>query len=592
MKKKLFLIIPAISVVIVLLVTAILQILPEDKLPDSSTETESSAETDTDTAMSDETACTHILSEEWFSAEEEHFRICNVEDCDYVQDKEKCGGGAADCLHRAICTVCGEEYGETASHQWADAWTSMDSEKHARFCTTPGCAVFSDEQPHDFLSETDTSSGKICSLCGYRIEPEVHVHLLTVVSEVSPTCTLAGNSVYYSCDGCGKMFADAEALQEIDSLAETVIPAVGHSSDGIWQSNYTVHWTTCVLCGAELDKNEHTAGTDIHLNEEQHWYTCTCGKEMHFGAHFDANMSGRCDVCGYAIPLPETTAEEMESMAISQEGAVLEEILTPAQITILRPEASGTLTKSASDAVIDYSNHKDGYVMVQYTQNISERLKVKVEGPTMTYTYNITPKEWAVLPLADGNGDYKISVYKNVIENRYAVILATSFNVQLNNEFAPFLRPNQYVNYENAVNSTAKAAELVGGISDTLKKVEAIYSYVVHNITYDYQKAATVQSGYLPDLDKVLEERKGICFDYAALMTGMLRSQSIACKLVVGYADGAYHAWISVWTPEQGWVDNAIFFDGTKWQTMDPTFVSTGGSNAMEGVTYTSKYIY
>ena len=70
------------------------------------------------------------------------------------------------------------------------------------------------------------------------------------------------------------------------------------------------------------------------------------------------------------------------------------------------------------------------------------------------------------------------------------------------------------------------------------------------NLKYDTKKAKTVQSGYLPDLDKVLAKKKGICFDYAALMTGMLRSQGVPCKLVVGYAGSAYHAWISVWSED------------------------------------------
>jgi hypothetical protein len=72
----------------------------------------------------------------------------------------------------------------------------------------------------------------------------------------------------------------------------------------------------------------------------------------------------------------------------------------------------------------------------------------------------------------------------------------------------------------------------------------------------------------------------------------MLRSQNIPCKLVVGYAGSAYHAWISVWSPDSGWISGAIFFNGIEWQLMDPTFVSTGGPDATTGVTYTSKYIY
>ena len=135
-----------------------------------------------------------------------------------------------------------------------------------------------------------------------------------------------------------------------------------------------------------------------------------------------------------------------------------------------------------------------------------------------------------------------------------------------------------------------KAAELVSGKKTLLEKVEAIYSYVIDNIAYDYDKAATVESDYLPVLDDVLASGKGICFDYASLMAGMLRSQNIACKLVVGYADGAYHAWINVWSPDEGWINGSIFFDGVDWKLMDPTFAAGGSEPA--GVRYTSKYIY
>ena len=99
-------------------------------------------------------------------------------------------------------------------------------------------------------------------------------------------------------------------------------------------------------------------------------------------------------------------------------------------------------------------------------------------------------------------------------------------------------------------------------------------------------------------LDTVLEKKKGICFDYAALMTGMLRSQGIPCKLVVGYAGSAYHAWISVWTEETGWLESTIYFDGQSWQRMDPTFASTGGQSAAimkyigDGKNYSVKYLY
>ena len=98
--------------------------------------------------------------------------------------------------------------------------------------------------------------------------------------------------------------------------------------------------------------------------------------------------------------------------------------------------------------------------------------------------------------------------------------------------------------------------------------------------------------------NKVLKTKKGICFDYAALMTGMLRSQGVPCKLVVGYAGTAYHAWISVWSEESGWVDGAVFFNGESWQRMDPTFASSGKSSKAildyigDGSNYNAKYFY
>jgi len=268
------------------------------------------------------------------------------------------------------------------------------------------------------------------------------------------------------------------------------------------------------------------------------------------------------------------------------------------------PVASGTAVKKNDKASIDYSNTKDGYIMVNFTASTSKRLKVRVQGPSaastkINYDYNITPGMWTTIPLSDGNGEYKITVYEHTGKgNTYATVLSLTTSVKLADEFAPFLRPNQYVDYTNATKTIAKAQELAGGESEPLKKVEKIYDFVVKNLTYDKERAASVKSGYLPVLDSVLAEKKGICFDYAALMTGMLRSQGIPCKLVVGYAGEAYHAWISVWSEGTGWIDGAIYFDGSVWQRMDPTFASSGkGSDTImkfigDGSNYTEQKLY
>ncbi len=301
----------------------------------------------------------------------------------------------------------------------------------------------------------------------------------------------------------------------------------------------------------------------------------------------------------------ESAAEQEEawvdSVALEEVDLEDEAVALAASAAIpdtMQPVASGTQVKKSDKAVIDYSNTKDGYVMVQYTASTSKRLKAQVKGPTTTYTYNLTAGEWEVFPLSDGNGSYQVIVYENISGTKYSTVTSVSFQVTLTDEFAPFLRPNQYEDYGVAPRTVAKAAELTAGKTDALAKVQAIYEFVVKNLTYDKQLAATVQSGYLPVLDSVLAKKTGICFDYAALMTGMLRSQGVPCKLVVGYAGTAYHAWISVWSEETGWVEGVIYFDGTSWQRMDPTFASSGKQSASimkyigDGKNYTVKYLY
>ncbi len=288
----------------------------------------------------------------------------------------------------------------------------------------------------------------------------------------------------------------------------------------------------------------------------------------------------------------------LSPMTILEDEAVAMADAPAPEAPLFTATASGTAVKKAKNGIIDYSNVKDGYVMVKYTAETDRRLKAQVKGPNVTYTYNLTAGEWVVFPLAEGDGKYTVTLYINAKDSKYAAVVSKTFTVALENEFLPFLYANQYVDYTNAPNAVAKAAELTADAESTLDKVAAVYDYVVSELTYDSEKAASVKSGYLPVLDEVMEAKKGICFDYAALMAGMLRSQSIPCQLVVGYAGKSYHAWISVWTEEKGWIDGVIRFDGTSWQRMDPTFASSANKSASimkyigDGKNYTQKYLY
>lgn len=285
-------------------------------------------------------------------------------------------------------------------------------------------------------------------------------------------------------------------------------------------------------------------------------------------------------------------AESLEDEAVALSGS-------PAVPGGITPVASGTATASGQDCVIDYSNAKDGYFMAKWTGG-NVKIKVQATGPSgTTYTYNLKADgSWEAFPFSDGNGSYLVRVMRNTSGTKYAVAGKTDVSVQLTDAFRPFLTSNQYVNFDAAPEAKKLAGELCSGKSGELDKVAAVYDWTVDSLSYDYDKAKSVQSGYLPVLDNVISSKKGICFDYAALMSGMLRSQGVACKLVVGYAGEAYHAWISVWVDGQGWVDGVIFFDGSQWHRMDPTYASSSkrSDSVMQyigdGSHYSAKYVY
>ena len=270
----------------------------------------------------------------------------------------------------------------------------------------------------------------------------------------------------------------------------------------------------------------------------------------------------------------------------------------PTQYAFPQPAASGKQIKKNDKSVIDYSNTADGYVMI--SAKSTKNLKVQIKGPSGTaYTYNLNKdNNYEVFPLSDGDGSYSVGVFEQVEGTKYSTLNSASMTVKLNDVLAPFLRPNQYVNFNSDNKVVDKAAELIKNSKTTLDKVSEIYNFVITTLTYDKEKAKTVQSGYLPEVDKILAAKKGICFDYAAMMSAMLRSQGIACKLVVGYAGDAYHAWIDVYTTETGWVNSLIQFDGKTWKLMDPTFASSAkqSSDIMkyigDGSNYSVKYLY
>lgn len=263
----------------------------------------------------------------------------------------------------------------------------------------------------------------------------------------------------------------------------------------------------------------------------------------------------------------------------------------------LIPSADATNVYSNTYVSIDASHMNEGYIMADYLGE-SPKAKLQIIGPDyMTYTYNLNADGYEVFPLSAGSGTYILGVYENIEGNQYATVFSENITVEISDPMKAFLYPNQYVKFNASSQVVSTAQELVANAHDELEAINFIYNYVIENITYDYEKARTVKSGYVPDVDTILASKTGICLDYAAVMTSMLRSQRIPTRLEVGYAGEAYHAWISTYVENQGWINGMIQFDGQNWSIMDPTFAASAGEESVksfigDGENYVTKYIY
>lgn len=171
---------------------------------------------------------------EWSSAGNgTHTRSC-TNYCREV-DTAKCTGGKATCSAKAVCEVCGGEYGEKDSN-------NHDLVQHA--AKAPTC------------TEIGWDAYETCSRCDYTTRTELPAlnHDLEQHAAKAPTCTEIGWNAYKTCSRCDyTTYAELPILGH-DYQAVTVDPTC--EADG-----YTIF--TCSRC-----KDSYTADPTDQLGHQ------------------------------------------------------------------------------------------------------------------------------------------------------------------------------------------------------------------------------------------------------------------------------------------------------------------------------------
>ena len=161
---------------------------------------------------------------EWSSAGNgTHIRSCTRSNCDAV-DTASCTGGTADCSTKAVCEVCGKEYGEKDPNNHA-------LEQHA--AKAPTC------------TEIGWDAYETCSRCDHTTYAELPAlnHDYQAVT-VEPTCETDGYTVF-TCSRCN------------DSYTADPTDQLGHQF-GAWSPNGTGSQSASCL----RDGCAHTGSTD------------------------------------------------------------------------------------------------------------------------------------------------------------------------------------------------------------------------------------------------------------------------------------------------------------------------------------------
>lgn len=218
------------------------------------------------------------------------------------------------------------------------------------------------------------------------------------------------------------------------------------------------------------------------------------------------------------------------------------------------------LVASATTAFADTMNVEvntvDATVAINTGSADYSNFKAIVEKDDVEYIYNLV-SGIENLPLQMGSGQYTVSLLGSNDGRRFRLLSEKVITVELE-ENAVFLSASQTVNWNDESEVAILAKELTKDAETDREKLEAIHTYVVNNVSYDYVKATKLPRGYIPNAEDTLSEGLGICYDFAALTASMLRSVDIPTKLVKGYSSytPVYHAW------------NEVLIDG-EWVVVD-----------------------
>lgn len=265
----------------------------------------------------------HTADSEWHNSADGkyHYHKCTHSGCSEILDKANHSGGTATCENKAVCSVCGLEYGDKLGHDYGEVkytWTDnvckaervckhdsthIESETVTATGTTITAATCKEKGK---MKYTATFTNKAFAAQVKEVDIDFAEHTYgELIPEVPATADKTGTKKHFECSVCGKLFD--ENKNEV-TVADLVIPKiVTHNVVINGESNFYKEGESVTVTAEDKEGKEFVGWQDASGNivSTQKEYTFVVKDGMVLTAVYQDKAPGGGTIDGEIAPAPD-----------------------------------------------------------------------------------------------------------------------------------------------------------------------------------------------------------------------------------------------------------------------------------------------
>ena len=170
----------------------------------------------------------------------------------------------------------------------------------------------------------------------------------------------------------------------------------------------------------------------------------------------------------------------------------VEDSIVPRTANVLNKSSLSEQLIEQEGFKLDFGNTDKGYVGIindEYDQACLQIIGKNLTANHVIYK-RVTPY---ILPIHE-DGEINFRVLKHKEADKYTPLFNRELEVQFETEFEPWLRPNDYVNYDEDSLEVKLARNIYVYSQNDEEFVNSVIEYIADNIEYDHKKVEKVKT--------------------------------------------------------------------------------------------------